>query len=155
MDETTTHTTQITGPDAAAEAAAGPTEVNPPDPETERLRAENNELRNTIRMRDARDRIGQLLTAADARSPELLLAAVTDEMQFDEAGGLENAAALVERLKRTFPEQFGMSRTHGSADAAVGSRSAMQVLTADSLARMTPAQIQKLDWAEVRRVLST
>lgn len=105
-------------------------------------------------MRDARTRIGELLEAAEAQSPELLFASVKDDLQFSADGELENAAALVDRLKKQFPEQFGARRPAASIDAAAGTGGRSSLLSPETLSRMTPAQIQKLDWAEVRRVLS-
>lgn len=154
MDDTNNIQTPSTEPPTDYKAAA-PTDINPPDPEAERLRAENIELKNTIRTRDAREHINELLRVAEARSPELLFAAIQDDLQFDADGRLANAAALVERLKRSFPEQFGPdARSAGSIDAAAGTGSRPAPISAGILARMTPAQIQKLDWNEVRRVLS-
>ncbi len=148
MDDTNNIQTPSTEPQPAV-----PPDINPPDPEAERLRAENIELKNAIRMRDARERVTGLLEAAEAVSPELLFGAVRGELEFSDDGELQNAAALVDKLKRQFPEQFGRPRHAASIDAAAGTGSRTQPLTAESLARMTPEQIQKLDWAEVRRVL--
>ena len=145
--------TQTTEPPPAHGPAVSP-DNHLHDPEAERLRAENTELKNSIRFRDARERIGQLLAAADARSPELLFDSIKADLQFSGEGELQNAAALIERLKKTFPEQFGRPHPAGSIDAAAGTASKTPFLTAEALARMTPAQIQKLDWADVRRVLS-
>ncbi|MCC6327356.1 MAG: hypothetical protein IT174_02490 [Acidobacteria bacterium] len=129
--------------------------TNTPDPEIERLRAENVELRTAVRLRDARERMADLLRAADAHSPELLLDSVKADLQFSDDGELQNAAALVERMKRRFPEQFGKRQPAASIDGGAGTGSPTQMISAESLARMTPAQIQKLDWAEVRRILSS
>lgn len=148
MDDTNNIQTPSTEPQPAV-----PSEINTPDPETERLRAENIELRNSIRMRDARERIDEMLRAAEAHSPDLLFASVEDDLQFSDDGELQNAAALIDRLKRRFPEQFGARRTVPSIDGAAGS-GGQALLSAETLGRMTPAQIQKLDWAEVRRVLN-
>lgn len=151
----TNTTTQSTEAETGNEPASVPPEIDQPDPEVEWLRTENESLRNSIRERDARDQIEQLLTAADAHSTGLLFKAVKDDLQFDDDGKLQNAAALVERLKRRYPEQFGPTRRAPvSIDGGAGSSNPSQLLSAESLARMTPAQIQKLDWAEVRRVLS-
>jgi len=153
MKDTNTIKTQQTGT-AANETCAVPPKINTPDPEAEGLRAENIELKSSIRQRDARERIGQLLAAADARSPELLFTSVKDDLQFSGDGELQNAAALVERLKKTFPEQFGRPVPTGTVDGGAGTAARAPFLSVESLARMTPSQIQKLDWAEVRRVLS-
>jgi hypothetical protein len=41
-----------------------------------------------------------------------------------------------------------------SIDGGTGTRSPSQLLSAESLSRMSPAQIQKLNWDDVRRVIS-
>ncbi len=153
MNDTTNIQTQSTElPDAYHPAV--PSAIVERDPEAARLRAENIELRNAIRIRDAGEQIGRLLAAADARSPGLLFESVQDDLQFSAEGELQNAAALVDRLKKRFPEQFGREFSVGSIDAAAGAASRLPLLSAETLAHMTPAQIQKLDWAEIRRVLS-
>ncbi|MGD9563566.1 MAG: hypothetical protein AB7F88_01640 [Pyrinomonadaceae bacterium] len=134
-------------------AAAVPSEINLPDPDAERLRAENAELKNAMRVSGARERIGELLRVAEAHSPELLFASVVSDLQFSDDGELQNASALVDRLKRQFPEQFGHRPRAHSIDGGAGA-SAPSLISAEALSHMTPAQIQKLDWAEVRRVLS-
>jgi hypothetical protein len=153
MDDMNNIQTQSTEPQAGDEPAV-PSEINQTDPETERLRAENIELKNAIRMRDARERIGEMLNAAEAHSPDLLFASVKDDLQFSDNGELQNAAALVDRMKRQFPEQFGPRLTAPSIDGGAGTGGRTQLVSRESLARMTPAQIQKLDWAEVTRVLN-
>ena len=150
MDETNNIQTITTEPEDTVLST-----TNTPDPEIERLRAENIELRNTARLRDARERMADLLRAADAHSPELLFDSVKNDLQFTDDGELQNAAALVERMKRRFPEQFGKRQPTGSIDGGAGTGSRTQMISAETLARMTPAQIQKLDWAEVRRILSS
>lgn len=149
MDDTNNIQTPSTEPRPAV-----PPEINTPDPEAERLRAENIELKNAIRLRDARERLDELLEAAEAHSPDLLFGSVKEDLQFSDEGELQNAAALVERLKKQFPEQFGARRPAPSIDGAAGTGSRRHLLSAETLSSMTPAQIQKLDWAEVRRVLS-
>ena len=149
MDDTNNIQTPSTEPQTVV-----PTDINPPDPEAERLRAENIELKNSIRMRDARERMNELLTEAEANSPDLLFGAVKDDLQFADDGKLENAAALVARLKTRFPEQFGRRTNTASIDGGAGTGIQRSFISAETLARMTPAQIQKLDWAEVRQVLS-
>ena len=79
-------------------------------------------------------------------SPELLFAAASANLQFSDNGDLQNAAALVADLKRRFPEQFGGHRPGGSIDTGAGTLAGTQTLSAESLARMTPAQVQKLNW---------
>ncbi len=149
MDDTNNIQTPSTEP-----LESVPPDINPPDPETERLRAENIELKNAIRTRDARHRLNELLHAAEAHSPELLIESIASDLQFSDAGELENAAALIDRLKRRFPEQFGRRPNAASIDGGAGTGAPRQLISAETLSRMTPAQIQKLDWAEVRQILS-
>jgi hypothetical protein len=131
---------------------AVPPDINQPDPEAERLRAENLELKQKIRMRDARERMIELLEAAEATSPDLLFAAVRNRLQFSDDGELQNAAALVQRLKERFPGYFGRTPAVGTIDAAAGNSETP--LTPEMLRNMTPEQIARLDWNDVRAALS-
>ena len=63
------------------------------------------------------------------------------------------AAALVERLKRKFPEQFAPAKPPPSIDAGAGVAEVPQ-LTKEALAKMKPAEIAGVDWEEVKRVLA-
>jgi hypothetical protein len=122
--------------------------------ELETLRQENEELRTAARLRDARDGVIAELAGAGARSPELLFSAVIGDLEFNDAGQPVNAAALIGHLKRSYPEQFGGGRAAPSIDAGAGSSRTPDQLTPETLARMKPAEIANLDWAEVRRVLA-
>ena len=122
--------------------------------ETGALQAENDELKKSLRLRDARDEITAALKKAGARSPELLFSAARESLQFDAEGRVANAAALVERLQKTFPEQFGFDAPAGSIDGGAGKNSDANYLTKEKLSRMTAAEIAKLDWQDVRKVLS-
>ena len=127
-------------------ATAGGTDVA-------QLAAENAELKAAVRLAAAKEQIVASLGRAGARSPALLFDAAKGDLQFAEDGELANSAAIVERLTRDFPEQFGAERP-ASIDAGAG-RVAAPVLTRDALSRMSASEIAKLDWAEVRQVLST
>jgi hypothetical protein len=131
-------------------------ETDPPEPDPiDVLRAENEELKASIRMRDAREEITASLRSAGARSPELMFDAAKGSIQFGEDGGVENAAALVGELRRKFPEQFGTHVfRHPSVDGGAGTHASPNILTKEALAKMKPNEIAKLDWAEVRQVLS-
>lgn len=118
----------------------------------ERLAAENAELKAAVRVAAAKEQIVSSLAKAGARSPSLLFDAAKGDLQFAEDGQPANSAAIVERLRREFPEQFGAERP-ASIDAGAG-RVAAPVLTKEALSRMSPSEIAKLDWAEVRQVLS-
>jgi hypothetical protein len=119
--------------------------------EIETLRAENERLRDEARTRLARDTLLLALGQAGAREPELMFRAVRSDLQFGEDGSLANASALVGRLRREFPEAFGAKSV--SIDGGAGGRSS-NYLTKEMLGKMTPGEIAKLDWADVRRVLS-
>ena len=121
--------------------------------EVERLAAENEELRSEIRMRGAVYELETRLAAAGARSPGLLAKEAAEGFQFGEDGRLTNLAALVENLRRSYPEQFGRDVPTGSIDAGAG-RNAAPPLTRDALARMSPEDIRRLDWDEVKAALS-
>lgn len=146
--------TQSTEPEAGNSSAMTPPEINQPDPEAERLRAENDALKRDLQMREVRDEVIKTFTSLGAISPELLFEAVKGELRFDEAGRIANAAAIAQHIRKTYPGQFGVRRPPESIDGGAGSANRSQPISAESLARMTPAQIQKLDWAEVRQVLS-
>ncbi len=118
------------------------------------LKAENEQLKNAVRLQSARDEIVRMLGDADAHSPGLLFAYAADMLQFDDDGKLVNAAAITEQLKKTFPEQFGRREPFAAIDGGAGSSGPARYLTKEALAKMTPAEIAKLDWAQVRQVLS-
>ena len=118
----------------------------------ERLAAENAELKTAVRVAAAKEQITLSLAKAGARSPALLFDAAKGDLQFSGDGTLANSAAIVERLAREFPEQFGTERP-ASIDAGAG-RVAAPALTKEALSRMSASEIAKLDWAEVRNVLA-
>ncbi|MEQ1922040.1 MAG: hypothetical protein ABL952_05990 [Pyrinomonadaceae bacterium] len=117
------------------------------------LAAENEQLKTTIRLNAAHRQITGELARAGARSPGLLFDAVKDGLQFAADGTLQNAAAVIGKLKTSFPEQFGAEPSPASIDAGAGA-AAVPALTKEALAKMKPAEIAELDWAEVRRVLA-
>lgn len=119
-------------------------------PGIEDLVAENEQLKAELRMRTAVYDIQTKLTHAGARSPGLLTDRAKESFQFSDEGELANAVAIIGHLKRTYPEQFAPA----SIDASAG-RTLRPTLTKEALARMTPAEIQRLDWAEVRSALQS
>ena len=123
--------------------------VQPMLPGMEDLAAENEALKSEIRMRAAAYDIETQLARAGARSPKLLSEQAKAGFQFDEEGRLVNSAAMIENLRRSYPEQFSAP----SIDAGAG-RNSGPTLTKEALSQMTPAEIQRLDWAEVRTVLA-
>ncbi|MBX3298623.1 MAG: hypothetical protein KF736_04070 [Acidobacteria bacterium] len=117
----------------------------------ERLSAENLELKQRLRDQHARQAVTQAFVAAGARSPELLFAAAAGELRFADDGTLENGAAVVERFRAEFPEQFATAGSGIDGSAGMGQRSR---LTRDALKQMTAADIARLDWDEVRDALA-
>lgn len=145
---------QSAEPKADNETPSAPSPDTINDPEIEKLRTENTALQTAMRLRDARDELSRSLAEAGARSPELLFAAAKDDLQFSEGGRLQNAAALVENLKRNFPDQFGIQKPDRSIDGGAGTLASSHSLSAEGLSKMTPTQIQKLNWDDVRRAIS-
>ena len=130
------------------------TEPAEPGDAVRNIEAENAALRQLVRLQDAREEITARLREAGARSPGLLFAQAADELQFDEEGKLVNAAAILGRLKRSYPEQFEPARP-AAIDGGAGTAGRSRELTRESLAKMTPAEIARLDWDEVRSVLAS
>jgi hypothetical protein len=117
-----------------------------------RLQAENADLRAQVRFSEARSSVTAELQRAGARSPALLFDAAKGELEFDDDGKPQNAAVVIQKLKEQYPEQFG-GRVPTGIDAGAGQVTPPR-LTRSALARMKPAEIAELDWAEVRRVLA-
>ncbi len=147
MKKQTENTTQNAPP------AGGEETVTPEGVILTELQAENEQLKATIRLNAAHRQITGELAQAGARSPELLFDSVKGDLQFASDGNVENAAALVQRLRTAHPEQFGVERPAASIDAGAGMASAPR-LTKEALAKMKPSEIAELDWADVRRVLA-
>lgn len=120
------------------------------------LAAENEHLKKTIRLRDARDSVTKTLASAGARSPNLLFDSVAERLEFDPSGTLQNEASIVGSLKQAYPEQFADGDVRGpqSIDAGTGVGQKGRQLTREALSGMTAQEIAKLDWAEVRQALS-
>ncbi|MCC6328982.1 MAG: hypothetical protein IT174_10730 [Acidobacteria bacterium] len=122
--------------------------------ELERIKKENEDLRSANRLRDARDEVVTALKTAGAKSAEFAFDAIQARLKFDDAGKLVNAKDLIDGLKSTYPDQFGIDKPEGGADGGVGQGKQGEKLTAEKLAAMTPAEINKLDWKEVSAVLA-
>lgn len=120
-----------------------------PGPNAEELVSENERLRNELRIRSGIYELEKTLVRSGSRSPKLLAESAKDEMRFDEQGNLTNAGAVVDQLRRAYPEQFGSA----SIDGGTG-RSIRAGITKEELSRMTPAEIRRLDWAEIRAALA-
>lgn len=137
--------------DAMAGSAAAETESSA---ELEKLRRENMELKQVMRMRTAGERITRELADAGARSPELLFETFKGRIEFDEEDQPLNATQLIRDLKKMYPEQFENTPPLRQIDAAAGARAKQTLLTHKSLSKMSPQEIAQLDWAEVRSILA-
>lgn len=120
--------------------------------DNESLEAENAELRLAVRMSEARELLTGSLRSAGANSPELLFEAVKGQIQFADDGTPANSAAILDLLKRKYPEQFVREIPAVSIDGGAG-RIVHPPLTREALAKMSPAEIARLDWAAVSSVL--
>lgn len=138
--------------DAGDDAAEQPI-VSESNAELETLRQQNEELKKEIRTAKARAALNAELTASGARSPELLIAAAEREIQFDDAGEPVNIAAVVSKLTQNYPAHFGPEKPM-SIDAGAGRFNQNNFLTREALATMKPEEIARLDWNDVRAVLS-
>jgi hypothetical protein len=65
------------------------------------------QLRGDASRQGRAGRDGQGVESGRIAKPGLLFAYAIDDLQFDDQGRIANSAALVEKLQRTFPEQFG------------------------------------------------
>lgn len=120
----------------------------------EDLRKENSELRERLALAAAREIVNAESKRAAAISPQLIFDSVKADLKFNEDGAATNAAALVADLKKRFPEQFGGAASAGTINGGAGAGASPMPLTSEMLARMTPAEIARLDWNDVRQVLS-
>ena len=139
--------------DAGSEAAETPP-VPESNAEVETLRVENEKLKGEIRSGKARAALAKEFTVSGARSPELLIAAAEKEIQFDDDGEPVNIAAVIVKMTQHYPEQFGTDKP-ASIDAGAGRSSQTSFLTREALSKMKPEEIARLDWNEVRSVLSS
>ena len=154
MEHTNEKPTLGSADDAGDVPAVGkPDNPLPPPDDPAGLQAELASLRRELHLRDAERSITSTLGTLGAASPELMFAAIKAELRFDDDGAAVNEAALVRELRRRFPAQFARAAA-GEADAAAGLAAGGTPLTPEALAKMTPDQIRRLDWAEVRSVLS-
>ncbi len=152
--DTTQNTEQPTLPFLESGPAA--TDGTPGDVALTDIKAENERLKEQLRLRDAHEDLTHRLKKAGARTPKLLFEAAKHALKFTAEGMLENAGEVVDDLLGRFPEQFGhntSAKPHISIDAGSGT-TPQPSLTREALAKMKPAEIAKLDWNDVRRTLS-
>lgn len=122
--------------------------------ELERLKKENADLTAANRLRDAKDEVVAALKAAGNNSPELAFAAIKEGLKFDDAGKLINSKDLIDGFKTTYPDQFGTPKPDAGINGGSGQEGGTKKLTKEILATMSPADIQKLDWEEVKTAMA-
>lgn len=122
--------------------------------ETEMLRQENERLKQQMRLGEIRDSVTTELTRAGAHSADLLFDLLRERLRFDDDDKPENVAELIASIRTEFPMQFEQTSAEGSIDAGSGTSGRTAFLSPEALAKMTPAEIKRLDWTEVRQVLA-
>lgn len=122
--------------------------------EEERLKAERDDLQKQLRMRDAKDEVVEALTKAGAKNASLLFRSVQGDLEFDEkTGKLSNLKDLLKDLQADFPDQFGIEKPEETIDGGKGKEQGGK-LTKEQLTKMSPAEINELDWEEVKKVMA-
>lgn len=123
--------------------------------ENERLKQENEELKAGNRLRDAKDEVVAALKAAGNNSPELAFRAIQGDLKFDEkTGKLLNAKDLIDGFKTSYPEQFGTEKPGEGIDGGAGQGAGTAKLTKEALSKMSPSEIQKLNWEDVKKAMA-
>lgn len=122
--------------------------------ELDRIKKENEDLKAANRLRDARDEVTTALGKLSAKSPDLIWEALKGRLEFDEKGGIKNLDTLINSFKESYPEQFGVEKPSETIDGGAGGGNAGMALTKEKLAEMSPAEIQKLDWEVVKKVMA-
>lgn len=90
--------------------------------EDERLKADLEDARQQLRMRDTKDAVQTEAARLGAKNSALVYRAVKDEITFDKDGKPENLKDVLSQTKKDFPELFGGSQ-NGSADGGTGKNS--------------------------------
>jgi len=174
--ENTTTQTEQSSPETSTEIFDSvPSAESAAETDFTDLRTENDRLRSELRLITARSELTRLLANENARSPELLFQASRERLTFDDNGKLTGTDDLIADLKHRFPEQFVTDRSEDtpvlmsaeheqsfvgnarvpSINSGAGRSHSRSPLTKDQLARMKPRDITRLDWNEVKHVLSS
>lgn len=122
--------------------------------ELERYKKENEELKASERLRNAKEEVVEALKKAGSKAADLAFEAIQGKLKFDDAGKLLNSKDLIDGLKTSYPDQFGVEAPAGGIEGGAGQKDTSTKLTAEKLGTMTPDEINKLDWAEVSAVLA-
>lgn len=123
--------------------------------DAEKKDAEIIDLKNTIRLRDAKDEVVAALTKEGAKGTDLMWKAIKGEIEFDDKTGKPtNLKDLIKDLKADYPDSFGEPKPTEGIDAGKGQDKNTGTLTKEKLAAMSPSEIQALDWEEVKKVMA-
>lgn len=123
--------------------------------DAEKKDAEIIDLKNTIRLRDAKDEVVAALTKEGAKGTDLMWKAIKGEIEFDEkTGKATNLKELIKDLKADYPDSFGEPKPTEGIDGGKGQDQNTGTLTKEKLAAMSPKEIQALDWEEVKKVMA-
>lgn len=123
--------------------------------ELEKAKKRIAELESAQRLTNTRDAAVEALAKAGARNPELLWKTIQTDVEFDDAGKPKNLEALVTGLKTDYADQFGEPKPTEGVDGGAGQGGkGGDTLTAEKLAKMTPAEINALPWEEVSKVMA-
>lgn len=120
--------------------------------ETPDLAAENAVLRTRVREMAASQALNAALEKAGVAATSLVTKALIADVQFDDADAPVNVAALIAKARGEFPDVFRNDAVNG-IDARVASPPP-ESLTREMLKKMSPAEIAKLEWEQVRAALS-
>lgn len=128
--------------------------VNAKLTEDERKNKEILTLRTTINMGNAQNDVIKALAKENAKVPMLLFNVKKGELKFDDNGKLTNLAEVITDLKSEYADQFGVEKPNTPIDAGAGTIVDGKPLTKEMLAKMSPTEINALDWNAVQQVLA-
>lgn len=137
----------------AAEKKAADAEAKAKLSDDERAKAETDELRSQLRERDARDAVKDEAAKLGVKNPAAIYRIVAGDLEYDDKGNISNLADVLESAKADFPELFD-TKPSQSIDGGAGTSNAQGTLTKEMLAKMTPSEINALDWNAVQKVLT-
>jgi hypothetical protein len=121
--------------------------------EEDRTKAQIAELQVQIKTRDARDAVSNEAVKLGVKNPALVYKLVKDELEFGADGKISNLADIFDSAKADYPELFD-NKPSSSIDAGAGTSGNKTGLTKEQLEKMTPTEINALDWSVVSKVLS-
>ena len=90
--------------------------------ETERTKAEADDLRAQLRDRDARDSVKDAAAKLGVKNPTAIYKIVAGDLEFDDGGQISNLNEILDTAKTDFPELFD-TKPKSSIDGGAGSDS--------------------------------